>query len=82
MHANEDETMMNGKIKAVQEKRRNKKALFISFLCMAAAVCGVSAGYLYHFEMNAKDYAVAVECRSSDHIIASCDFISVTEESW
>ena len=23
---------------------------------MAAAVCGVSAGYLYHFEMNAKDY--------------------------
>ena len=56
MHANEDETMMNGKIKAVQEKRRNKKALFISFLCMAAAVCGVSAGYLYHFEMNAKDY--------------------------
>ena len=56
VHANEDETMMNGKIKAVQEKRRNKKALFISFLCMAAAVCGVSAGYLYHFEMNAKDY--------------------------
>ena len=56
MHANEDETMMNGKIKAAQEKRRNKKALFISFLCMAAAVCGVSAGYLYHFEMNAKDY--------------------------
>ena len=56
MHANEDETMMNGKIKAAQEKRRNKKALFISFLCIAAAVCGVSAGYLYHFEMNAKDY--------------------------
>lgn len=56
MHANEDETMMNGKIKAAQEKRRNKKALFISFLCMAATVCGVSAGYLYHFEMNAKDY--------------------------
>ena len=56
MHANEDETMMNGKIKAAQEKRRNKKALFISFLCMAAVVCGVSAGYLYHFEMNAKDY--------------------------
>ena len=56
VHANEDETMMNGKIKAAQEKRRNKKALFISFLCMAAAVCGVSAGYLYHFEMNAKDY--------------------------
>ena len=39
VHANEDETMMNGKIKAAQEKRRNKKALFISFLCMAAAVC-------------------------------------------
>ena len=56
VHANEDETMMNGKIKAAQEKRRNKKALFISFLCMAATVCGVSAGYLYHFEMNAKDY--------------------------
>ena len=56
VHANEDETMMNGKIKAAQEKRRNKKALFISFLCMAAAVCGVSARYLYHFEMNAKDY--------------------------
>ena len=32
VHANEDETMMNGKIKAAQEKRRNKKALFISFL--------------------------------------------------
>lgn len=38
VHANEDETMMNGKIKAVQEKRRNKKALFISFLCMAAPI--------------------------------------------
>ena len=74
VHANEDETMMNGKIKAAQEKRRNKKALFISFLCMAAAVCGVSAGYLYHFGDECQRLSVAVECRSSDHIIASCDF--------
>ena len=47
---------MNEKIQAGREKKRNKKAIFISFLCMAAAICGVTAGYLYHFGMNAKDY--------------------------
>lgn len=56
VHANEEEVMMNEKIKAAQEKKKNKKAVFVSFVCMAAAICGVTAGYLYHFEMQAKDY--------------------------
>ena len=50
VHANEEESMMNEKIQAGREKKRNKKAIFISFLCMAAAICGVTAGYLYHLE--------------------------------
>ena len=77
VHANEDETMMNGKIKAAQEKRRNKKALFISFLCMRS-----ERWIFISFLDECQRLSVAVECRSSDHIIASCDFISVTEESW
>lgn len=31
VHANEDETMMNGKIKAAQEKRRNKRHCLFHF---------------------------------------------------
>lgn len=56
VHANEEESMMNGKIRVAQEKKKNKKAIFISFLCMAIAIFGVAGGYLYYFKMPVKDY--------------------------
>ena len=56
LHANEEEAMMNTKMDAAREKKRNKKAIFISFLCMAIVLIGVTIAYLYHFQLSAKEY--------------------------
>ena len=55
--ANEEEISMDGRIVAVYEKKKNKKAILISFCLMAVAAVCVTGFYLYHFTVPVKQYA-------------------------
>lgn len=54
--ANKDETIMNDKIMNAQEKKKNKRAVFFSFLIMAFAAFGLTGFYFYHFDIQLKQY--------------------------
>ena len=54
--ANKEETTMNDKIKHAQEEKKNKRAIFYSFLIMAFAAIGLAGFYLYHFEILLRRY--------------------------
>lgn len=55
-HANEEETTMNDQIRSWQSQKKNKRALFVSFLIMALLGACVTGFYLYHFEIIIKQY--------------------------
>ena len=55
--ANEEEISMDGRIASVYEKKKNKKAILISFFLMAVAAVCVTGFYLYHFTVPVKQYA-------------------------
>lgn len=54
--ASEEEKSMDGKIQKAKETKKNKQAIFISFLIMGIAIFAVAGFYLYHFKISAKDY--------------------------
>ena len=60
--ANEEEISMDGRIAAVYEKKKNKKAILISFCLMAVAAVCVTGFYLYHFTVPVKQYAWQLAC--------------------
>ena len=60
--ANEEEISMDGRIVAVYEKKKNKKAILISFCLMAVAAVCVTGFYLYHFTVPFKQYAWQLAC--------------------
>lgn len=62
LHANEEEVSMDEKIQKVNEKRKNKKAVFFSFLVMAIAAVCVTGFYLYYFTVPVKQYAWQIVC--------------------
>ena len=53
---------MDGRIAAVYEKKKNKKAILISFCLMAVAAVCVTGFYLYHFTVPVKQYAWQLAC--------------------
>ena len=54
--ANKEETTMSDKIKHAQEEKKNKRAVFKSFLIMAVAAILVGGFYIYHFEIPIRQY--------------------------
>lgn len=60
--ANEEEISMDGRIASVYEKKKNKKAILISFFLMAVAAVCVTGFYLYHFTVPVKQYAWQLAC--------------------
>lgn len=55
-HANEEEAITNRSLLEAQGKKKNKRALFISFLIMAVGIFAVTGFYIYHFEISPKQY--------------------------
>ena len=54
--ASEEEKSMDDKILKAKEKKKNKQAIFISFLIMGIAIFALTGFYLYYFKISAKDY--------------------------
>lgn len=62
MLAGNEEAKMNDQVEAAKEKKKNKKAIFVSFLIMAATGVILAAFYLYHFEIPIKQYTWQLIC--------------------